>query len=203
MLIDMHVHTIYSRDSLIAPEDLIEQAIQLGLDGICVMEHDSMRASEIVEEFALGTEMKVFRGVEATTDIGHILVYGVTPEQWERYEGRLGIPAQEMIDCVREWGGVCIPAHPFRFNSFGVGEKIESLVGVFAVEGHNGKCDAEENRIACEVAERLNLKIIGGSDAHTLGQIGKCATVFERHVSTTDKLIDELKSGQYVVRYMF
>src|SRR5215468_263156 len=122
MLIDMHVHTIYSRDSLIAPEDLIEQAIQLGLDGICVTEHDSIRASEVVEEFAVGTQLKVFRGVEATTDIGHILVYGVTPEQWEFYEGRSGIPAQEMIDRVREWGGVCIPAHPFRFNSFGVGE---------------------------------------------------------------------------------
>jgi hypothetical protein len=108
-----------------------------------------------------------------------------------------------MIDRVREWGGVCIPAHPFRFNSFGAADKLESLVGVFAVEGHNGKCDAEENRLACDAAQRLNLKIIGGSDAHLQGQIGKCATVFERQVSTMDKLIDELKSGRYEVRYLF
>ncbi|MBK7994444.1 MAG: PHP domain-containing protein [Blastocatellia bacterium] len=61
MIIDLHIHTIYSQDSLIAPEDLIEQAISVGLDAVCVMEHNSFQASETAEEFALGTGLKVFR----------------------------------------------------------------------------------------------------------------------------------------------
>src|ERR1051326_8337618 len=154
MIIDLHVHTIYSGDSLIAPEDLIEHAIELGLDGVCVTEHNSYKASETAAEFAEGTPLKVFRGVEASTDLGHLLIYGINEEQWQRYEGRQPIPAQELVDYVRACGGVCVPAHPFRFRSPGIGEKIETLVGIFAIEGYNGKADIEDNRTAWEMAER-------------------------------------------------
>jgi predicted metal-dependent phosphoesterase TrpH len=203
MIIDLHLHTIYSGDSLVAPEDLIEQALQIGLDGICVTEHGSLRASETVEEFALGTPLKVFRGIEASTDLGHILVYGVTVEQWAPFEEQQGIPAQEMVDYVRSCGGVCIPAHPFRFNSPGLGDRVETLIGIFAVEGFNGKCDSEENQLACEQARRLNLRITGGSDAHVQGQVGRCATVFEHRFDSMSKLVDELKSGNFEARYLF
>src|SRR4051794_14574925 len=98
MIIDLHVHTIYSQDSLLAPEDMIERALDLGLDGICVTEHDSLVASRTAEEFAEGTPLIVFRGVEATTDIGHLLVYGVTEAQWQRYENQPGMPAQELVE---------------------------------------------------------------------------------------------------------
>ncbi|MBK7994445.1 MAG: hypothetical protein IPK14_14005 [Blastocatellia bacterium] len=34
------------------------------------------------------------------------------------------------------------------------------------MEGYNAKSDIEENRMAWEKAEKLNLKLTGGSDAH-------------------------------------
>jgi predicted metal-dependent phosphoesterase TrpH len=203
MIIDLHLHTIYSRDSLLAPEDLIEQAIEIGLDGICVTEHNSLLASEVVEEFSEGTPLKVFRGVEASTDLGHILVYGVTTEQWLPFEGQDGIPAQELVDYVRSKGGICVPAHPFRFRSPALADKIETIVGIFAIEGYNGKCDSEENQLACGIAERLNLKMTGGSDAHIQGLVGKCVTVFERRVETMAELIEEMKGGRFEAKYLF
>lgn len=202
MIIDLHVHTIYSRDSLLAPEDLIEQALNVGLDGVCVTEHDSMEASRTAEEFAEGTPLKVFRGVEVTTELGHILVYGVTEAQWQPFEGR-GRPAQEIIDYVRARGGVCIPAHPFRFNSPALADKIETLVGIFAIEGYNGKADIQDNRLAWDAATRLNLKMTGGSDAHVQGMVGKCVTDFERPVETMAELVEELKAGRFSARYLF
>lgn len=201
MIIDMHVHTIYSKDSLLAPEDLIEQATALGLDAVCVTEHDSYSASETAELFAERTPVKVFRGVEASTELGHLLIYGVNAEQWQEYEGQKNLPAQLLVERVRQWGGVCIPAHPFRVASSGMADRIETLVGIFAIEGWNGKCDMEETSQALNYAARHNLKVIGGSDAHTVGQLGSCVTVFDRRVESMAELVAELKAGRFEGRY--
>lgn len=203
MIIDLHLHTVYSEDSLIAAEDLIEQAIKVGLDGICVTEHNSFELSEIVEEFAYGTPIKVFRGVEVTTDLGHLLVYGLDKKQWQPFENKPGIPAQELIDYVRNCGGVSVPAHPFRFQSSSVGEKLETLIGIFAIEGYNGKSDIEENQLAWNYAEKFNLKLIGGSDAHVIGDVGRCVTEFPNSVKTMKELVEQLKSGQFQAKYLF
>ncbi len=203
MIIDLHLHTLYSQDSLIAPEDLIEQAIRVGLDGICVTEHNSFQASEIVEELAFGTPIKVFRGVEVATDLGHLLVYGLDQKQWQPFENKSGLAIQELIEYVRGCGGVCIPAHPFRFQSPSVGDKLETLIGIFAIEGYNAKSDIEENRLAWEQAEKLNLKLIGGSDAHVIGDVGKCVTEFPKYIETMADLIEQLKAGAFQARYLF
>ncbi len=203
MIIDLHIHTIYSKDSLIAPEDLIEQAIKVGLDGICVMEHNSLEASAIVEDFAYGTPLRVFRGIEVSTNLGDLLVYGLNQTQWQQFENKSSFIAQEIIDYVRDCGGVSIPAHPFRFESNSVGDKLETLVGIFAIEGYNGKSDVEENVLAWEKGEKLNLKLIGGSDAHILGQVGKCITEFNKPIQSMSELVEELKSGRFQARYLF
>lgn len=39
MLWDTHMHTRYSGDSTAEPEDMIQAALQLGLDGICITDH--------------------------------------------------------------------------------------------------------------------------------------------------------------------
>jgi histidinol phosphatase-like PHP family hydrolase len=41
MKIDLHCHSKYSGDSHLEPEDVIEQAIKLNLDGVCE-ERDSV-----------------------------------------------------------------------------------------------------------------------------------------------------------------
>jgi hypothetical protein len=44
---------------------------------------------------------------------------------------------------------------------------------------------------------RLNLKNVGGSDAHSLSDIPSCATVFERKIGNVKELITELKEGRF------
>jgi len=202
MIIDMHIHTIYSGDSIIAPEDLIEQAEQLGLDGICVTEHDSYQASQVAAEFAEGTDLLVLRGIEISTDLGHILVYGIMDDDWKTLGEPKRIAAQELIDYARSRGAVAIPAHPFGGARHSIGDDLSSLAGIFAIEGYNGEIEVEDNLRACDLAEELNLKIIGGSDAHRLGEIGRCVTVFERHIETLEQLLDELGAGRFQAKYL-
>jgi histidinol phosphatase-like PHP family hydrolase len=42
MKIDLHCHSKYSGDNHLEPEDVIEEAIKLNLDGVCFAEHYTM-----------------------------------------------------------------------------------------------------------------------------------------------------------------
>ena len=123
--------------------------------------------------------------------------------QWQEFENKTNLPAQKIIDYVRSCGGVCIPAHPFRFKAASIGDKLETLIGIFAIEGYNAKSDIEENRMAWEKAEKLNLKLTGGSDAHVVGQIGKCVTEFPSNIENMSELVEALKSGNFQAKYLF
>ena len=202
MIIDMHVHTVASGDSLIAAEDLIEHAIDLGLDAICVTEHDSYLSSAVVEEFAEGTSLKVFRGVEVATASGHMLVYGVTNDDWKDYLNQHKGNAQRLVDYVRSIDGVIVPAHPFDPAKPGVRDAVPTLAGVFAIEGFNGQAEAADNLRAQELGRRLNLRLLGGSDAHSLFELGRCVTEFDNDILTVTDLIAELKEGRFKGRYL-
>jgi len=202
MIIDMHVHTVASGDSLIAAEDLIEHALDLGLDGICITEHESYQSSSVVEEFAEGTSLKVFRGVEVSTASGHMLVYGVTNDDWKSYLQQQQGNAQRLVDYVRSIDGVVVPAHPFDPARPGIRDAAPTLAGVFAIEGFNGQAEAADNLRTQELGKRLNLKLIGGSDAHSLFELGRCVTEFDNDVSTMTDLVAELRAGRFEGRYL-
>lgn len=205
MLIDLHVHTVFSGDSLIAPEELIERGLALGLDGIAVTEHDSYAASEVTAELAEDSGLRIFRGIEVSTDRGHILVFGLDDDHWQTLRDPLTkfIPTQLLVEYVMECGGVVIPAHPFKSTSPSIGERISSLIGVSTIEGFNGQCFPDENVRACELAQTYELKIVGGSGAHSLGELGRCVTQFENRVETLSQLVAELKAGRFHGRYFF
>jgi hypothetical protein len=205
MLIDLHVHTIFSGDSSIAPEDLIERALALELDGLAITEHDSYAASEVTAELAEGSGLCLFRGIEISSDLGHLLVFGLEDDHWQALRGPTtrAVPAQSLVQYVMELGGIVIPAHPFKSTSPSVGERVTSLVGVGVIEGFNGQCFTDENVQACELAQSYELKITGGSGAHYLGEVGRCITQFENRVATLSELVQELKAGRFHGRYFF
>ena len=202
MLIDLHVHTALGGDAMAAPEDLIDRALALGLDGICVVEHDSYEASETAALFGEGSGLVVLRGVEVTTDVGHVLVYGVTDDGWREVAAGGVVGAQALVDYVREAGGVAVAAHPFRNDPTSMEDRLAALAGLFAVEGLNGKALRSENAAACAFANRYGLPITGGSDAHMPGHVGRCVTAFERRVETEAELAAELRAGRFAGRYL-
>jgi len=205
MFIDLHVHTVFSGDSTIAPEDLIERGLALELDGVAITEHDSYAASEATAELVEGSRLRIFRGIEISTDLGHILVFGLEDDDWQALRDPIthAVSAQSLIQYVMELGGIAIPAHPFKSTSPSFGERVTSLVGVGALEGFNGQCFTDENVRACELAQSQRLKITGGSGAHHLGEVGRCITQFENRVETLSELVRELKAGRFEGRYFF
>jgi len=191
--IDLHVHSLLSGDNLADPEECIVQAIELGLQGLAFTEHYSYEASEPLERLKerYRDRILVVRGVEFSAAEGHCLVFGVDTD-------RLCLPyapAEELVREVSRAGGVVIPSHPYRAGS-GLGNRILTLPGIPAIEGHNGCNNHSFNQRAIQTALRLRLPVTGGSDAHRPVEVGSCYTVFPERV-TAENLVTLLAAGNY------
>ncbi len=190
--IDLHIHSKFSGDSDAEPEEIIERAIELGLDGVAFTEHYSYEASEPVESLKgkYRGHILIFRGVEFSAREGHCLVFGFDTGRIEKY-----MPLEELVKIVSQAGGIVIPSHPFRgVNS--IGNLIKDIKGLYAIEGFNGYNMHSLNMMAVELARELGLSYTGGSDAHEAHEVGQCYTEFYEPVSE-ENLILLLKRGRY------
>jgi predicted metal-dependent phosphoesterase TrpH len=202
MRIDLHVHTApRSACSYLDPSELVQRAVQLKLDGICLTEHQVVWDPDDVENLAREGGIKIFRGNEYTTNQGDILVFGF----YEDLKDLLTI--EHLHEKVKSAGGFMIAAHPFRgFKTFGIGQlqmtveqacKRKVFEFVDAVEIGNGKVSADENDMARKVAEKMGLAGTGGSDAHRADEIGKWVTDFEKDIRDENELVQELHAGRF------
>jgi predicted metal-dependent phosphoesterase TrpH len=195
MRIDLHCHTKYSHDNYFEPQELIEQAIQMNLDGVCIAEHFSMIPPWAIEILDIPPGFYFFTGVEISTNRGHLLAYGIKDDSWNTWFGdQHNLDAVQVTENVHKRGGICVPAHPFRgWDSFG--EEVWQMDGFDAIETHNGLNDEDKNRKALQVAMHRNLPSVGGSDCHSREQVGRAFTEFKNPVRTIEELIEEIRRG--------
>jgi len=189
--IDLHVHSRYSGDNDADPGDMVERAVQKGLQGIAFTEHYSYESSEPVDDLQkeFGDRIRIFRGVELSLPEGHCLVFGVNTDRL----GLSGASVSEIIRIVNGSGGVVIPSHPYRGGS-SLGDRVLELEGITALEGHNGSNMVLMNKKAVEAAQALSIPYTGGSDAHAPEETGSCYTEFHEEV-TREGLIVALRRG--------
>jgi predicted metal-dependent phosphoesterase TrpH len=202
-VIDLHTHSLpASACASDAVDKMIQEAMQIGLDGICLTDHNFMWNQEESDRLRQKHGFLILTGNEVTTDQGHMVAFGL-----DRPMGRRGIvKLEELRKAVDDADGFLIVAHPFRgFLTFGVGKlglTVEKASRrpffsiVDAVETLNGKVTAEENRFAAKVANYLKLPVTGGSDAHAVSEIGCYATAFEKSIQNEQELIQALKAGE-------
>jgi len=201
MIIDLHCHTKYSYDSWLEPSDLIRRAKELNLDGVCITEHYSYDLSRPVADLDQGDGFLILRGLEISTSIGDLLVYGVKDDSWNIWSGNTYLDINEVIKRIHSQGAICVPAHPFRGWS-SLGDAIFTINGFDALETHNGSNSFEKNEKAIRAASTLNLPSIGGSDCHTIEQIGRAATEFPDPIKTIEEMVGEIVKGNSHGKYL-
>ena len=173
---------------------MIEQALKMNLEGVCFTEHHSMMPSWPLEKIRIPEGFYVFRGLEISTDRGHLLVYGLKDDSWNMWSSYTYLNAFRVIENVHRLGGICVPAHPFRgWDSFG--EDVFRMDGFDAIETHNGLNLEDMNQKALHAARLRNLSSVGGSDCHHKEQVGRAFTEFKNPVYTIGELIEEIKNG--------
>jgi predicted metal-dependent phosphoesterase TrpH len=186
MNMDLHIHSAFSSDGREKPEDIVSHARKMGLAGVAILDHNeirgSLRAYDICKEF---DDFIVVRGVEVSTEAGHIVAYGVD----ELIPAQLTI--EETAERIRDIGGIPVAPHPYRFWS-GIGGKSVTAKNFSAVEVQNARCIARNNNRAMRLAKRLRLGQTGGTDSHDLDDIGKAYTVFSESPADEDEVIREI-----------
>jgi hypothetical protein len=216
-IVDMHVHTVKGpSDSSLTPQELMQEARRIGLNGVNISEHDRVWDAYEMERFRQESGLFASRAMEVSTDLGHIIVVGL-----ERYVPGIH-KAADLRRVVTQAGGFMWVAHPFRHFFDPVhflrdeaarsadlrprqipdlapeqAARLPVLALVDELEVANGACTAQENHFALMVARILGKRGIGSSDAHSTHGLGCFATVFERPLADERDLIAELRAGRY------
>ncbi len=197
MFVDLHVHTSrYSGCGKSSPEEMMQRAVELGLEGVVLTEHDVIWP---LDEFqALQAEfprLHLFRGIEVTVDTGdHYLVYGFTdPDglQWH-------MPSDLLVQRVRAAGGATILAHPYRY-----GPDLPPTLQSFptdAIEVHSHNILAYAHVQAEALCGRLGVRRAAASDGHHVTTIGLYGVrLGHHHVADERDLARAIIAGDYTL----
>ncbi len=127
------------------------------VDGFVLTEHRQFEREVDYSEMAAQYGVTVLRGAELETDIGHVLVYGVSDELARHFDFRsISLPHRELFRAARETGGFAVAAHAGR-PRIGLAHYVDvhglSPDGVEVIEQLNGGSSAAENERALRLSE--------------------------------------------------
>lgn len=194
MKFDIHIHTRFSPCSNQGITEIIEQAGHVGLDGICITDHNTMEAVNYIHEGLQENGLCVICGIEYDTSQGDFLVF--LPDQCEICDSNIRFNAEKLLYYVYKQGGVAVAAHPFRKDR-SVPEYLVREGKCSIVEAINGRNSDYENSLVNGWMDKYRLRACGGSDAHDLYEIGSVYTEFDTSITSRDEFIIALRNGYY------
>ena len=194
MLVDLHCHTAFSHDSSLPPVTAVTEAKEAGLDAIVFDEHDRLWSSGGLCALAAQQDFPVFGAVETRTELGHMLIYGL-PE-FNSAICEFEVLARE----AHRVGAAVVLAHPCRQRRPEAGRVappryVAALPHVDALETINASNRDVDNLLAANLAVRMGLPAVGGSEAHTPRAIGSAYTEIDVSVSNSFELAEAIRAG--------
>jgi len=186
---EMHAHSSdKSLDSGVSVEELVGQAAALGLDGICLTEHNALWPEEDTKRLSEIFQINVLPAIELGTNFGHVLAYG-----FSRYRPQL-LMIDHLIKSAEEEGAALIVAHPMRSTGTLRRPSSEEIKNWFTgIEAVNGDHSDSDDGYYVRLAKELGVVAVGGSDAHSVQAVGRAATIFPTEIKTVIDLVSALK----------
>ncbi len=180
---DLQVHTDVSPCSRATPADVVHAAVTSGLDGVAVTNHDTLAGFDEVDTLA-PRNLTVIPGVEVTTSQGHLLALDVD-------EPPPKTDPLTVIHAIHDQGGLAVLSHPFdRLREYYTRDLAEIAAHIDGVEVLNSRCILPRyNRMARAFAEKHDLAMTGGSDAHFPLEVGRAYTTCDQ------PLLDAIRDG--------
>lgn len=168
--VEFHCHTIYSKDSLVRPENLLKTCEKKGIDRIVISDHNTTRGAFQAQKL---DPQRVIIGEEILTQKGELLA------AYMQEEIPAGLTPMETIKRLREQGAFISVSHPFdklRSGHWQTEDLLEIAPLVDAIEIFNARCMSPDfNRQADEFARQHQLLGTVGSDAHAAFELGRAA----------------------------
>ncbi len=151
-----------------------------------ITDHDTIAGLKIAQKLAAPfPDILIIPGVEIATRQGDIVVLGaqeLPPKPWD---------VEDIVDFAKARDFVTIAVHPFR--AFGLGDEVEDS-GVDAIEVYNGGSSGFANKQALDLARRLGLSMISGSDSHRPEELFSVYTQVQASLNV-DEILDAIRKG--------
>ena len=198
---ELHCHNSFSNfhvgeeeppyDCNVSIRDQLVRSYNLGLDAIFVTNHNTLDGYHQLLEYKNDHEkfknIDVFPAEEITIDSGaHVLAYGIHDEIPS------GISLEDVIDQVRDQGGISSAPHPFSLlDALRDSAKKCDMVEVF----NSNNVDMLSNARATQFALDHNMIQVAGSDSHVLSTLGRCVNVIDSE-NNLDDILRAMKQGK-------
>jgi predicted metal-dependent phosphoesterase TrpH len=191
--VELHAHTIYSKDCLTRPESIQKICQKKGVDKIAVTDHDTARAAlEMSKLFP----MWVIPGEEIMTTKGELLAWYI------REEIPSGLSPEDTIRILRDQGAVIGVSHPFdryRKGAWALADLMSIVEHVDAIEVFNARCIHGEDNVKAFEFANLNRKLMtSGSDAHVQSEYGQAPMILKPFANNADGLRNALATATRV-----
>lgn len=212
--VDMHVHTRHS-DTFTRVKSILRKASKLGI-GVAITDHNEING--VLEAFSTDSDVLVIPGIEVSTAEGpHVLAYFKQLKDlvhfYENYvqpvKGRdphtaINLTIYEMARLCSTYDCLVSIAHPFAIADVGFTTNVKKgfiegkvVKQVHALEVINGACTKNMNVKSVHYAEKKKKSITGGSDSHSLFEMGKVVT-YARADNPAD-FIEAIKANRNLV----
>ena len=169
--VDFHIHTRFSRDSLLTEEKFIAKAVERGLTHVVVTNHNNIEGAiavrDKVEQLGLSDKLTVILGEEVSTRDGEVV--GVFLNKTIPR----GLSANETADEIHRQGGLVSIPHPFDpFRGSHIQEgplrNLADVGKIDMIEVFNCRVTFQRhNDEAAEFARRYGIPGIAASDSHS------------------------------------
>ena len=197
---DFHIHTRYSRDSILSEDKFIRLALERGLTHVAVTNHNNVEGAIAVRDraAALGVDeqLTVILGEEVSTSDGEVVGIFL-----QRTIPR-GLTAAQTADEIHAQGGLVSIPHPFDpFRASHIRRApLEGLAAagkIDMIEVFNSRVTlSRHNEEAAEFAARHRIPAIACSDSHSGFEIAMSFNALPAF-ATPDELREGLAENEW------
>ena len=191
---DFHIHTRFSRDSLMQEEPFFRLAIERGLTHVAITNHNNVEGAiavrDKVAELGLTDKLTIILGEEVSTSDGEVVGLFL-----EKTIPR-GLSANETADEIHRQGGLVSIPHPFDpFRASHIKEgplrNLAEVRKIDMLEVFNCRVTfGRHNHEAAEFAARYEIPGIAASDAHSRFEIAMASNALPPFTTA-----EELRAG--------
>ena len=168
---DLQMHSVYSHDGIMQPETIVARAKKIGLDGVAITDHNTVRGGLEAKKYE-SDDFEVVVGSEILTNKGEVIGLFLKKEIEER-------DFSKVVREIKKQGGLVLVPHPFdRLRRHVLKIPLKDLKFIDCFECYNARAVfKEDNFKAQRFAQLHGLAQTGGSDAHLLNEIGNGLTL--------------------------
>ena len=209
--VDMHFHSNHSVDGLSSIKDIIKKCRKDGI-GTSITDHNQISGALKAKRLS-GKGVFIVPGIELTCHNGvHVLLhFSDIKEYKEFYQKELKARVKknpwfldkdhhEMIDIAHNYNCLITAPHPYGPGFIGIRKfksNLKTVRKIDAVEVINGCLVGKMNPKAIEWAKEMKKGFTGGSDGHSVKELGNAVTICQ--AQTAEEFLEQIRKRKSIV----